>query len=262
MAEYVKKMQIRSADWNYGGPKWKLSRSKLDLFAECPRCFYLDNKLGVSRPKGPSFTLNIAVDALLKKEFDIHRTKKTAHPLMEKYGIDAVPFSHEKLNEWRENFKGIQYVHPETGMTLSGAIDDVWVNPQNELIIVDYKATAKDGKIETLSDSGWDRQYKRQMEVYQWLFRRAGFKVSDTGYFVYVNGRKDKKAFDGKLEFDITLIAHRGDDSWVRDAVINAKKCLDSEDLPRESPACEYCAYRKLLREAQETFDKNGRKKR
>ncbi|MDO8579697.1 MAG: PD-(D/E)XK nuclease family protein, partial [bacterium] len=211
MAEYIKKLQIRSGDWNYGGFKWKLSRSKLDLFTECPRCFYLDNKLGVSRPKGPSFTLNLAVDTLLKKEFDIHRAKKTSHPLMKKYGVGAVPFSHEKLDEWRENFKGIQYVHPKTGVTISGAIDDIWVNPAGELIIVDYKATAKDGKIETLSDSGWDKQYKKQMEVYQWLFRRAGFKVSATGYFVYVNGRKDKEAFDGKLEFDVTLIAHSGD---------------------------------------------------
>ena len=261
MAEYIKKLQIRSPDWNYGGSKWKLSRSKLDLFTECPRCFYLDNKLGVSRPKGPSFTLNLAVDALLKKEFDIHRAKKTSHPLMKKYGVDAVPFSHEKLDEWRENFKGIQYVHPKTGMTISGAIDDIWVNSAGELIIVDYKATAKDGKIETLSDSGWDKQYQRQMEVYQWLFRRAGFKVSDIGYFVYVNGQKDRKAFDGKLEFDVTLIAHRGDDSWVPDAIINAKKCLDNDDLPSSNPTCEFCAYRKFIREVQTPFDKNGKKK-
>ena len=74
---YIKKIGKRSPDWNYGGPKWKLSRSKIDLFVECPRCFYLDNKLGVSRPKGPSFTLNIAVDALLKREFDTHRAHKT-----------------------------------------------------------------------------------------------------------------------------------------------------------------------------------------
>src|SRR4051812_16465671 len=117
----------RHKDWNYGGPKWKLSRSKLDLFMECPRCFYIDNKLGLARPRGPSFTLNIAVDALLKKEFDIHRVGKTAHPLMQKYKIDAVPFQHKELNDWRENFVGIQVPHEATGMTISGAIDDVWV---------------------------------------------------------------------------------------------------------------------------------------
>ena len=254
MAEYVKKLQIRSADWNYGGYKWKLSRSKLDLFMECPRCFYLDNRLGVSRPKGPSFTLNIAVDALLKKEFDMHRTAETIHPLLKKYKVDAVPFAHDELNDWRENFVGIQYRHPESGLMISGAIDDVWVNPAGELIIVDYKATSKDGKVETLSDSGWDRQYKRQMEVYQWLFRRKGFKVSSIGYFVYVNGRKDKDAFDAVLEFDVTLIPHTGDDSWVEDAILNAKGCLDSETLPTHSPTCDFCMYRKFVTEVQAPY--------
>jgi hypothetical protein len=30
--------------------------------------------------------LNIAVDELLKKEFDLHRAEGTKHPLMEQYG--------------------------------------------------------------------------------------------------------------------------------------------------------------------------------
>lgn len=256
MAEYQKKLQIRSRDWNYGGMKWKLSRSKLDLFMECPLCFYLDNRLGVGRPRGPSFTLNIAVDALLKKEFDTHRAKGTAHPLMERYGVEAVPFAHEEMEAWRDNFTGIQFRHPGSGLVISGAVDDIWVNPKGELMIVDYKATSKDGKVETLSDSGWDRQYKRQMEVYQWLLRQKGFKVSKKGYFVYVNGRKDKKAFDGKLEFDVTLIEHVGDDSWVEDAIMKAKECLDAETLPVYSDSCEFCMYRKFVREVQDPFIK------
>lgn len=133
----------RSADWNYGGNKWRLSRSKIDLFVECPRCFYLDNKLGTARPRGPSFTLNIAVDALLKREFDTHRATHSSHPLMEQYGVEAIPFEHPKMNIWRDNFKGLEYAHPETGLVISGAVDDVWINPQGELIVVDYKATSK-----------------------------------------------------------------------------------------------------------------------
>ncbi len=252
MADYVKKLGIRSAAWNYGGANWKLSRSKLDLFKECPLCFYLDNKLGVSRPRGPSFTLNIAVDELLKKEFDIHRSVKSAHPLMESYGIDAIPYASKELDAWRENFVGIQYDDPETGITVSGAVDDIWVNPKGELIVVDYKATSKEGKIESLSDSGWDKQYKRQMEVYQWLLRKKGFKVSSTGYFVYVNGKKDRKAFDGKLEFDVTIISHKGDDAWVHDAIVEAKECLDSDTIPAPSTTCEFCMYRKFARDVQQ----------
>jgi CRISPR/Cas system-associated exonuclease Cas4 (RecB family) len=242
----------RSSDWNYGGYKWRLSRSKIDLFMECKRCFYLDNKLGVARPRGPAFTLNIAVDHLLKKEFDGHRVAKTSHPLMTQYGVEAVPFQHTELEVWRDNFQGVQCVHDSSGLTICGAIDDVWVSPSGELMVVDYKATAKDGKMDSLDDTTWSNQYKRQMEVYQWLLRKNDFKVSNTGYFVYVNGKKDEKAFDGKLEFDVTLIPHVGSDSWVDETILEIKKCLDSKKVPLHSSQCEFCNYRKLSKEAFE----------
>src|SRR3989338_756054 len=96
---------------------FKLSRSKIDDFITCPRCFYIDRRLGVGRPPGYPFSLNIAVDALLKKEFDIHRAKNMTHPMMKAYGIDAVPFQHEKMDEWRDAMhRGIQYHHKPTNL--------------------------------------------------------------------------------------------------------------------------------------------------
>lgn len=245
----------RKTDWNYGGPRWRLSRSKIDLFVQCPRCFYIDNKLGTARPSGFPFNLNSAVDHLLKKEFDIHRVAKTAHPLMKQYGVDAVPFAHDDLDVWRENFKGIECVHEPTGLTISGAVDDVWVNPKGELIVVDYKATSKDEEIIAL-DQGWHDGYKRQMEVYQWLLRKKGFTVSSTGYFVYANATKDRKAFDGKLEFEVTLIAHTGDDSWVEGILKEIKDCLESDKIPPVGEDCDYCTYRKAARDVQAEHNK------
>ncbi|MBU0596934.1 PD-(D/E)XK nuclease family protein [Patescibacteria group bacterium] len=238
----------RGANWNFGGNNWKLSRSKIDLFKQCPRCFYIDNKLGTKRPPGFPFNLNTAVDHLLKKEFDIHRAKDQQHPLQEKYGVDAKPVAHEELDKWRENFVGIQYLHEETGMTISGAIDDLWINSKGEYIVVDYKATSKNEKIEEL-DQDWHDGYKRQMEVYQWLLRKKGLKVSDTGYFVYCNGDTDKEAFDGKLEFDVTLIDYTGDDSWVEETILEAYKCLSGDKLPNPGAECDYCDYRKAVGE-------------
>lgn len=240
MSQYYK--PNRNPDWNYGGPRWRLSRSKIDLFKECARCFYLDNRLGVARPPGYPFSLNSAVDALLKKEFDIHRAGKTAHPLMQEYGIDAVPFEHPALDIWRENFKGVEVKHSATGFTVSGAIDDVWVNPSGELHVVDYKATSKDGEVNL--DADWQIGYKRQMEVYQWLLRANGFTVSDTGYFVYVNGRTDLEAFDGKLEFDVKIIPYTGKADWIEGTLRDIKTTLDSEEIPPAASQCDYCRYR------------------
>lgn len=245
MSQYFKKYNPhRSADWNYGGKNWRLSRSKIDLFIECPRCFYLDNKLGTGRPKGPAFTLNVAVDALLKKEFDVHRAEASSHPLMKYYGVDAVPFQHPSMDTWRENFEGIRYVDPGTGFTLSGAVDDIWVTPEGELIVVDYKATSKNGKIETLADSSWEEQYRRQMGVYQWLLRQNGFKVSETGYFVYANASSDPAAFDGKLEFEVTLVPCEGKTDWIDTLLPQIKTTLESDAIPATGSACEFCPYR------------------
>lgn len=234
----------RSPDWNYGGPKWRLSRSKIDLFFECPRCFFLDNKLGTGRPRGPAFTLNVAVDELFKREFDIHRKQKTRHPIMEKYDVDAVPLAHDQLNVWRENFEGVECAHKETGLTVCGAVDDVWVKPDGALIVVDYKATSKDGVIESLADSAWEEQYKRQIGVYQWLFRQNGFTVDDTGYFVYANATKDKELFDDQLTFVTTLVPCTGTTDWVEDALAKIHDILESNEIPPIGERCEYCPYR------------------
>ncbi len=232
----------RSENWNYGGKNWRLSRSKIDLFLECKRCFYIDNKLGTARPKGFPFTLNSAVDKLLKKEFDIHRAQETTHPMMESYGLEAVPFQHPKMDEWRDALKGgAQYVHPETGLLVTGAVDDIWIDKNGELLIVDYKATSKEEEVNL--DAEWQDGYKKQMEVYQWLFRNNGFKVSDTGYFVYVNGLTDKESFDGKLEFDVKIIPYTGKTDWIEKILIEIKKTLESDTIPEQSLECDYCTY-------------------
>ena len=220
---------------------FKVSRSKIDLFVECPRCFYLDRRIGVSRPQGFPFNLNSAVDTLLKKEFDIHRNQKTPHPLMDSYGIEAIPFQHEKMDIWRENFTGVETFYEPANFVVFGAVDDIWVDKNNTLMVVDYKATSKDEEVNL--DAEWQDGYKRQMEVYQWLLRQNGFKVSDTGYFVYANGKRDREAFDGKLEFDIKIIPYEGKADWIEKTLMNMKKCLDSDELPKSSPNCDYCSY-------------------
>ena len=144
----------------------------------CPRCFYLDRRLGVGQPPGYPFNLNSAVDVLLKKEFDYYRQRQEPHPLLIENGIEAIPFLHSQLDEWRDSLHhGIQFQIPNTNIIVTGGVDDVWINTATqELIIVDYKATSKLGEVSL--DAEWQIGYKRQAEVYQWLFRQNGFSVS------------------------------------------------------------------------------------
>jgi CRISPR/Cas system-associated exonuclease Cas4 (RecB family) len=223
----------------------KLSRSKIELFMQCPRCFWLGERLKIKRPSSPPFQINKAIDELFKKEFDVYRAKAQPHPMMTDNQIKAIPYAHDDLDTWRHNFTGVTSLHKPTNLHIFGAVDDIWVNDSGELIVVDYKATAKNAEI-TL-DADWQIMYKRQMEIYQWLLRQNGFVVNDTGYFVYTNGRMDLDGFNNHLEFRTKVIPYTGGDEWVEPTIIKMKDCLESDMPPVGTAAmggtCEFCDY-------------------
>ncbi len=234
------------------GRLFSISRSKIDLYLQCSRCFYLDRKIGLGRPSMPGFSLNSAVDALLKNEFDLLRKSGEKHELMIKYDIDAVPFNHPNLSSWRDDYhkyKGVSVVHEPTNLEISGIIDDLWVNKNKELIVVDYKSTSTSSVI-SLEDE-YKQGYKKQMEVYQWIFKKLGFSVNNTGYFVYANAGKNREKFDGRLEFELQIISYRGNTDWIEPVIFEIKKCLDSDSIPDSNTDCEHCAYRSLIRRVE-----------
>jgi len=219
---------------------YALSRSKVELFIECPCCFYLDRRRGVGRPPTPPFNLNLTVDLLLKREFDIYRKKKEPHPLQAKYKKGVIGFEHSELDTWRENFSGIRHIHHDTNFMLTGAIDDVWIDGE-DLVIVDYKATSQDYK---LSFSGPKHaRYRRQLEFYAYLFEQNHFSVSDEALFVACNAKKNRTEFDHKLEFELSLIKHKVDTSWIDDTLFEIFETLQKETAPEPSKECSYCAY-------------------
>lgn len=222
-----------------------MSRSRLEIFINCPRCFYLEYRLGIKRPSGYPYTLNLAVDKLLKKEFDIYRKKQSRPPLLIDNNIEAIPFLHYKFRQWQDLRQGITFLVPNTNILLSGSIDDVWLDTKTkELIIVDYKATSSRTPVSI--DAPWKNAYKRQLEVYQWLFRKNGFAVSNTAYFVYCNASTNARSFENRLEFDISFIPHSGNTNWVETAVIDAYSCLNGKIIPAHKKGCNYCKYNVL----------------
>ncbi len=242
---------------------FKVSRSKIELFMQCPRCFWLDTRLKIRRPSGPPFNINKAIDELFKKEFDVHRVAGTPHPIMKDNQIKAVPYQHADLDTWRHNFTGVATVHEPTNLHVYGAVDDVWVTPDGELIVVDYKATAKQSEITI--DAAWQMSYKRQMEVYQWLLRQNGFPVSDTGYFVYTNAKFDGNGFADRLEFKTKLISYTGNADWVEPTLQKMKGCMDNDTMPPVGEAamggsCDFCNYAR--QRTQLTIDTLQHKKR
>ena len=82
---------------------FKLSRSKVESFINCERCFYLDRRLGINQVPGFPFNINSAVDKLLKREFDQYRKK--AEPLFVQLRLKYTMFSRGINDAWVLNFK-------------------------------------------------------------------------------------------------------------------------------------------------------------
>ena len=62
---------------------------------------------------------------------------------MEKYGVNAIPYSHNELDIWRQNFQGVRVEFMGTDIEVFGAVDDLWIYENGDIIVVDYKSTSK-----------------------------------------------------------------------------------------------------------------------
>lgn len=80
------------------------------------------------------------------------------------------------------------------------------------------------------------------MDMYQWILRQKGFNVSNTGYFVYVNGDQhfedgmlDDKLNKANMKFDVQLISYEADDSWVENIILKLRDCLHQDSCPNHA---------------------------
>ena len=253
---------------------YEVSRSQIQSFKNCPACFWMNRVKGIKFPGMPGFLLNTATDTLLKKDFDKYRELQKPHPFMERHGLGhLVPYKHDDFETWTKSLQlGLRTYHEPSNLIIGGGLDDVWHDPKtDEIFIVDYKSTAG-RRNEDLTDlqeitlvGVYKEAYKRQMDMYQWIMRQNGFNVSNTGYFVYVNG--DQHFEDGMLEddidkanmkFNVQLLSHEADDSWVEEAIMELKDCLHQKDCPPHSKSGygpkgdKQCEYAQLFESMEE----------
>ena len=226
---------------------FRLSRSKFSDFLTCKRCFYLEQVKGLKNLDTLPFTLNNAVDALCKKEFDHHRVNQTPHPIMIKNNINAVPYKHDDIEKWQDAMnRGISYINTDLNLKLAGGIDDVWLNKDtNKLIMVDYKAQSKaaDKKIDGYLEDIYHEGYKLQLNFYRYLFEKNGFEVQNVGYFVVYNATQERETFDNKLDFTSDLILFETDTSGIEEKIVEMKNLMDGDKIPDLTPHCQNCNY-------------------
>ena len=223
----------------------KISRANLQLMKECPRCFWLYKHKGIGRPQGYPYTLSIAVDQLLKAEFDQYRERGEMHPVLAEYfdkphagnGLaDAKLYPDQaQLQKWRNNFEGLKYYDEGLDATLFGAVDDMLEFPDGSLAVIDYKSSGAK-EISVYDD------YRMQMDVYTHILEQLDLKTARKGYFVFY--RVDKTdGFRGRLPFRGEIREVDANPTYIRDIFAEAVKLARSEIPPISHAECQYCIW-------------------
>ena len=210
----------------------------------------MERKLKI-RPIGmPGYPINSRVDALLKEEFDIYREKQEPHPIFKKHNLNFVPLKidKEKLNDFRNNRKGVRAKSTKTNYTIYGALDDLWLNKDNnEVVVVDYKATSNKYGVDYVnSKMAYHKAYLRQLDFYAYLLKLNKFKVFKTGYWFVCNAQyKDQKTFSGNLNFKINLLSYNVRTDYIEDTLVELEKCYNDSKIPQSSSVCDTCRWQK-----------------
>ncbi len=224
---------------------YTVSRSRVQLFLDCKRCFYIQNRLGVKMPKMLPFKLNSLVDIKVKQSFDFAREKQEPHQYFKDNKYNLVPLKHEMIQTWRENFQGLKYHHKESNLILQGAIDDCVQDLETkECSAVDYKSTQTENgdKVKYLG-APWHQSWKNQLSIYQYLLEKNELKISKNAFIVFCNAQLDDTEWDNKLNFDIQIIPYEVDLEWIEPTLLEIKALLETKHIPAysEDITCDNC---------------------
>lgn len=213
---------------------YKLSPSRMNLYFECERCFWLRTKKGVYRPSGPFPSLPSGVDEAVKEHFDRFRSNGGVPPEIEESEENLTLFEDqeflEKARDWKQEPK---WKDPETGALLRGGVDDLMRNEEGDIVVLDYKTRGYPPK----EKNGVPDYYARQVNLYNLILREKGYETADYGLILYFypEGFTDQSDFVFHTEIRRTPVDIEKAKRMVRDAV----ETLESE-APPHSGDCEY----------------------
>jgi hypothetical protein len=217
--------------------KTYLSPSALNLYNDCPRCFWLDKNKNIKRPRGIFPSLPGGMDLVIKEYFDKYRKEEQMPPEVEGR-VEGRLFSDlQTLEVWRSWRKtNLYYVNDAYNAVLSGALDDCLV--EGEFYIpLDYKTRGSELK------SDPRLYYQTQLDCYCLMLESNGYKTKGVAYLLYYWPQEVKE--NGAVLFHVEPIRIETSCKAAEDIVRKAATCL-AEPMPAPSEECEYCNLVKL----------------
>lgn len=207
----------------------RLSSSSLGIYEECPRCFYLDKKMKVSRPRGIFPSLPNGMDRVLKEWSDERRGQM--------YDLKHKFFDDQKLlKKWRHWRSGLVW-EDEQGNEMIGALDDLLVNESGALVPLDYKTKGSRNTQEKI-----EKYYQRQIDVYALLLSTSGFPVADYGIIQSMHPGV-YESDNGIVFFESESFVVQAEPKRAINLFKKAIRCLNAEITPPRGEDCEYCKF-------------------
>ena len=213
--------------------KLRLSPSALNIFLDCPKCFWLEYKARIHRPKGPFPSLPGGMDILIKKYFDSYRAVGKLPPEIDGQVTGELFSDMETLNKWRSWRSGLSYYDKSLDAVLAGALDDCLVH-QGRYIPVDYK-TRGFNLIE-----GGEEFYQNQLDCYSFLLSANNLPEPHYAYLVYFIPREVKTG--GAVHFSVEVKRVETFPENARKIFQRAAALLRSP-IPESHSECQFCSW-------------------
>ncbi len=210
-----------------------LSANSLNIFRECERCFYLQIKHNISRPRGPIPSIASGIDSLIKMYFEHFREKNKLPPFL-KGKVDGKLITNLKKTYYYDIESNNKYY-------LWGHLDEVIQLPDGLYIPLDHKTRA------SLPQGEPHDAYKFQLSIYSLLLKKENKgKEVDLGYLVYYYPEKKLIDYDANdikniINFSFEVKEVKLEIKETKEIIENAIKCIEKNKLPDKGANCEYC---------------------
>ena len=220
----------------------RLSKSALDKFVACPRCFYLQYRHKLGQPDMISSKVWKGIERITQAHYEAHRVAKTTPPnLVGQVPNGAIPYQGDRISLKDLRYWGKGLAFDVDGVTVTTALDDMLQRDQDTTEgvrtlynVIDYKSKSKATDAEATADL-----YQNQADVFDLACNVNGYQTDGRVYFDYWypiavaeaepghQGAEVKHGLTTQL-WGSQVIALEADHARVKRLVMAAASCLDS----------------------------------
>ncbi len=246
----------------------RLSKSQLDKFVACPRCFWLAQRHKLAQPDMISSKVWKGVERVTIQHYEEHRRAKTTPTnLVGFVPDDAIPYQGDRLDLKSLRYWGKGLSFAVDGVQMTTALDDMLQyldgnSPAStRYAVIDYKSKSKPTDEEATRDL-----YQNQADVFDLACNVNGYPTDGLVYFDYWYPRRVMNAEQANEEHDghglttqkwgSQVVVLKADHARIKKLILAAAACLEGP-MPdpvfttitpkgkpsRTEPSCPVCAY-------------------